>query len=190
MSYGQSLLGEFLSEMMPYNRVENHRPAWLYGLELDFYFPELSLAIEFNGDQHYYDTTSFGSPDRQIINDNKKKILCAKNDINLCSVVASDLEYTRLVGVLKRTSKHRTTINKIIKEAVVKNKEQLSILNKSAIRYRSSLIKSYNSPTARKDGTLVRLTAAISAATTATVFLSKKDEKLSKKLDLNLKNKI
>lgn len=43
MSYGQSLMKEYLQLAMEYPFVENHRPDWLLGLELDFYFPDLKL---------------------------------------------------------------------------------------------------------------------------------------------------
>jgi hypothetical protein len=54
MSQFQDLVGEMLDFWYPGETVyKNYRPPWLFGMELDFYFPELKFAIEVNGSQHY-----------------------------------------------------------------------------------------------------------------------------------------
>jgi hypothetical protein len=53
LSHLQDLTGEALRFWFPNERrFVDHRPAWLFGMELDFYFPDLALAIEVQGRQH------------------------------------------------------------------------------------------------------------------------------------------
>jgi len=55
MSLFQQIVKESLEEIIPNQTIyENYRPDWLYGLELDFYLPNLNLAIEVQGAQHYF----------------------------------------------------------------------------------------------------------------------------------------
>lgn len=58
-SYGESLCRDFLKLSFPEkNAIYNYRPIWLKNpqtnrnLELDIYYPDLKLAVEFNGIQH------------------------------------------------------------------------------------------------------------------------------------------
>ncbi len=58
-SYGEKLCMDLLKMWFPDKVViYNHRPIWLRNsqtgrnLELDIYFPDLNLAVEFNGSQH------------------------------------------------------------------------------------------------------------------------------------------
>jgi hypothetical protein len=91
MSYGQTILKQFIQATIEGEFIENYRPVELCGLELDFYFQKYNFAIEFNGDQHYY-PTSFGLPDKQIKNDKMKYALCMKHNITLITIEAIDLE--------------------------------------------------------------------------------------------------
>ena len=59
ISYGEKLCRELLEMWFFENKVlYNYRPDWLKNpltgknLELDIYYPELKLAVEFNGMQH------------------------------------------------------------------------------------------------------------------------------------------
>lgn len=56
MSYGQSLLKQYLSLILGPDLIEDARPDFLMGLELDIFVPRLRLAFEFQGDQHFVDT--------------------------------------------------------------------------------------------------------------------------------------
>lgn len=46
----KEILDVFLKK---YQKIDNYRPKWLGGLELDRYYPDLKFAIEFQGTQHY-----------------------------------------------------------------------------------------------------------------------------------------
>lgn len=51
--------------------------------ELDFYFPDLNLAIELNGILHFEPIYGHNKLDQIQSNDNKKAFLCNQNQINL-----------------------------------------------------------------------------------------------------------
>jgi hypothetical protein len=54
MSLFQQLIGEELRFWFKDALIlENYRPDWLGGMELDFYLPDFKLAIEVQGNQHY-----------------------------------------------------------------------------------------------------------------------------------------
>lgn len=145
MSYGQDLLREYLELIGKGKYIENFRPDWLNGLELDFYFPGKKLALEFNGDQHYAHT-EFGSPYSQWSRDRLKRELCKKRGIRLAIIDACDLEYTRLIGRIGGN-----------KKMVQMNRKKLRILNKKSKAYRKLLIEKYDSVTARKKGSKIRV---------------------------------
>lgn len=73
------------NEGIPYSYRER-KLIWLEGLELDFFIPELNIAIECQGIQHFEPVEMFGGKDSllyTIKNDEKKKLLCAKNGVKL-----------------------------------------------------------------------------------------------------------
>lgn len=144
MSHGQNLLKGYLETMIKYPFIENHRPDWLEGLELDFYFPDVKVGIEFQGDQHYYHT-SFGSPYKQKMNDKRKHEICRSLGIKLYKIQAIDLEYTKLRSKFKKANK------KFLISLLECDVEQLKTLNKESTSYRKILREFYDSPTtARK----------------------------------------
>lgn len=68
------------------NILYRKRPAFLKGLELDIYMPNLALAIEYQGQQHYKPVKHWGGC--KALNDLKKRdrrkvYLCKKNNIKL-----------------------------------------------------------------------------------------------------------
>ena len=137
-------------------RLENHRPSWLFGMELDFYFPGLNLAVEFNGDQHHHYTDRFGSPRAQMTRDKRKKQICKERGIAMLSLQASDL----IADVLVR--KIRAALGKAGKEVAPSLppaqalKAIIKPLNRKAAEYRAALISKFNSPTARRRGSAAR----------------------------------
>lgn len=148
ISTGESLLREYVSCLFPGAEVKyNFRPRCLEGLELDIYLPAYGLALEFNGDQHYIDTDTFGSCRDQVTRDKRKRYLCKRNNIYLVVIEAIDLEYTKL------RSKIRGTVRGESKKTFMPTKDQdekkMKEINKRATAYRKSLIEKYDSPTAR-----------------------------------------
>lgn len=148
MSYGQELLKRYIDLMSPCKYIENYRPDWLYGMELDFYFPNKKIAIEFNGDQHYV-YTEFGEHLAQARRDAIKAKICKERGIWLRVFDASDLEYTRL----------RSRCKKLFTKESVKNPfivSKLKSLNKECIAYRKTLINHWDSPTAHRNYSKIR----------------------------------
>ena len=45
-------------------------------MELDAYVPDLKLAFEYQGEQHYKDIHTFGQQGNQAARDDEKKELC------------------------------------------------------------------------------------------------------------------
>ena len=61
--------------------LRNDRPPWLGGLELDIHLPELQLAFEHNGEQHYAPVDHFGGPqafEDLVERDRRKMNLCTQ----------------------------------------------------------------------------------------------------------------
>ena len=61
-------------------------PKFLGGLELDFYLPEINLAIECQGRQHYEPVNYFGGIrgfESIIIRDKEKKQICDGNNVEI-----------------------------------------------------------------------------------------------------------
>ena len=55
-------------------------------IELDVYIPEFSIALEYQGEHHYYDIPSFGNIEMYTRRDEEKVRLCKENNIKLIVV--------------------------------------------------------------------------------------------------------
>lgn len=82
---------KFLSDRGYNITIENNkRPKFLLGLELDFYIPQLKIAFEFQGEQHYSYVSDFFRNNndffKRIIDDIQKDYLCKKEGITLVKV--------------------------------------------------------------------------------------------------------
>lgn len=140
MSYGQRLLKAYLQLMLFPPCLENHRPDWLGGLELDFFYPRWSLGIEFQGDQHFVGTVAFGSCAAQKKRDYLKRHLCKGKGITLLRLTADDLQYGKLRSKLRRTGV--TMRPRISRRA----RRKLDLESRD---YRATLVTQFDSPTAR-----------------------------------------
>ena len=138
MSYGQDLCKAYLQRLVPEMAMENHRPDWLHGMELDFYFPSAKVAIEFNGDQHYFATGLSADPMPQKQRDARKKAICKERGITLISLKAIDLVSHKMRFRLKRHFELQPNGN-------------IKGLDHEAKEYRKMLIQKYNSPTAHRN---------------------------------------
>lgn len=80
-------LAQLISKLFPSLRIErNVRLAVLGGLELDLFIRDLSLGIEYNGEQHYKPVEYFGGEAKfaqQIQRDERKRELCRELGIRL-----------------------------------------------------------------------------------------------------------
>jgi hypothetical protein len=88
------LLASLLREVFPDKELQrNRRPPWLDGLELDIFFPELNLAFEYNGEQHYRPVDFFGGQAAFVDltkRDRRKAELCQQNGVKLVVVSYTD----------------------------------------------------------------------------------------------------
>lgn len=151
-SYGQTILKEYMLEIVRTTPVENYRPDWLYGMELDLFWPELGLAVEFQGDQHYLPVFGVDAMRSQQFRDARKKKICWENGVTLIEVEAIHLEYTNLNRRLKVAFRRiaggrwRDLRNPNCR------KHRLRELNKKAIAYRMTLKENFGAPTAYRKG--------------------------------------
>ena len=78
-----------LMQELEKNRIEyifHYHPNFLAGLELDFYIPDVKLAIECQGIQHYSPVDFFGGDDgfeKTVLRDKAKRELCNINNVKL-----------------------------------------------------------------------------------------------------------
>lgn len=64
------------------------------GSELDFYFPQLRLAIELNGIFHYEPIYGADKLEQIQANDQQKSLRCAANGIEFCTIDTSTVTHT------------------------------------------------------------------------------------------------
>lgn len=96
VSIGEDACHRALRELYPQHVFLKKRPAWLKNpetgkrMELDFFNEQLSLAVEYNGRQHYEFTPYFhGTIDnfhKQLQRDKDKVNLCSAEGITLITV--------------------------------------------------------------------------------------------------------
>ena len=90
----EKLVFEYMKSIFPqFEIINNYRPDWLRynrNLELDIYLPELKLAIEVNGVQHYKYTPYFHDNEEDFVKqqerDEFKKKRCEEENIKMISI--------------------------------------------------------------------------------------------------------
>jgi hypothetical protein len=80
--------------------------------ELDFYFPELKLAIELNGILHFEPIYGHKKLEQIQNNDSKKYFLCCQKQINLAIIDSSTCKYLNQSA----KSKYWSIINSVIQK--------------------------------------------------------------------------
>lgn len=135
-SHGQTLTRRYLQILTTAKFVEDYRPPWLFGMEIDFFFPELNIGIEFNGGQHRYYTEKFGDFREQRWRDGRKKALAKEKGVRIIKLEAIDLIFGRLRCKLKPY-------------LPLISKKHAKGLDKEATQYRAALRK-MGCPTAHK----------------------------------------
>jgi hypothetical protein len=89
----ETMLYQIVRHLYPDTPVlRRQHPPWLNGLELDVYLPDLSLAFEYQGQQHYHPVKVWGGAEalRDLqARDAHKAALCAQQGVTLVTI-----EYT------------------------------------------------------------------------------------------------
>ena len=116
MSFIQDLVKKQLSIWFPDKQIiENYRPDWLVGLEIDLYLPELKLAVEVNGLQHYVKIDKFFKTESQfemqLIRDHVKKKILENENIKLISVKQGFNMFKELLFKINYISKSKLKPN-------------------------------------------------------------------------------
>lgn len=87
-------------------RFDNYRPDWLQGLEIDRYYPDIKVGIEFQGIQHYRPTRQSQSSEEQFFDqltrDTQKVQLAQKHGVRLFQIGLADISPERFKGNLKQ----------------------------------------------------------------------------------------
>lgn len=132
MSYIQNLVKEQVKIWFPnYKILENYRPKWMHKLEIDLFIPELNLAIEINGVQHYVNTKKFFKHkylfELQQVRDFLKEFILSKNKVNFIKIkqgrnMISNLK-KHLENTLNLKLKFDDSINKKAKAHWDENKD-------------------------------------------------------------------
>jgi hypothetical protein len=148
-SFGQTLLRQYLARLLPVEMHENFRPPWLDGLELDFWYPTLNVAFEFQGGQHYVPRDG----DRaglhtQRANDRRKRQILESRGVLLIRIDAIHLWASALRGRIKAVANHHL---RTVPLAAIRNSE-FRPLDRQAREYRLALRSRFNCPTAHRRG--------------------------------------
>ncbi len=90
-SKGEQVLYDVIEKLLPSLKIErNQFYSFLDGLQLDIYIPELKLAFEYDGQQHYEHIDFFHNSEDEFIKqqtrDKWKNTLCAKHNITLTRI--------------------------------------------------------------------------------------------------------
>ncbi len=101
-SYGQTLLADYLWALTGQRPTIDAKPEWAQLLELDLFYPQWDLAVEFQGQQHYVPTYGGNALRRQQMADKRKRDLCEANGILLIRLDLVDLRHPQLTDAIFR----------------------------------------------------------------------------------------
>ena len=93
-----ALIKEIFSD---YEVSRHSSPIWLSPMHLDVYVPELSLAVEYQGQQHYKPVEIFGGREgfeKTELRDTIKVKLCQQNEVNLLCIRYDDEEPEKTIA--------------------------------------------------------------------------------------------
>ncbi len=97
----ETMLYYIVSTLYPEKTIlRHHHPAFLNGLELDIYFPNEKIGIEYQGIQHFEPIDHWGGMEslkKSQERDKLKKELCKANQINLIYFLHSEILSDSLV---------------------------------------------------------------------------------------------
>ncbi len=83
----ETLLFKYVVLLFPsYTVLREASPEWLGKQRLDIFLPELNLAIEYQGEQHFKEIKLFGGAEglkKTVERDKLKALLCKKNNVDL-----------------------------------------------------------------------------------------------------------
>lgn len=83
----ETLLFNIIRSIFPNKEIiRHHRPDWLERLELDIFIPDIKIAFEYQGQQHFFAVDAWGGKKALLDlqeRDNRKIVLCKENDIKL-----------------------------------------------------------------------------------------------------------
>lgn len=104
----ETLLFNYINVLFPRYFVEREAsPVWLGNQRLDIFIPELNLAVEYQGQQHFKAVELFGGKEGLVKTkerDKDKLLKCKKNDIDLVYFTYKDNLSEKLVN--KRLKKY------------------------------------------------------------------------------------
>lgn len=131
MSFIQDIAKRYLSIWYPNEEIlENYKPEWLCGLEMDFYLPRFNVAIEIQGLQHYVEIPKFHRNEEdfrlQLIRDFFKQEVLRNEGVTLVKVPQQQ-KFLKTLG-------HRISIA-IPREYSRPPREGLRELNEEYLKY-------------------------------------------------------
>ena len=109
VSHSELLAKQVLDQYLGgFKKIDNVRPDWLDGLEIDRLYPTLGVAIEFQGDQHFRVVPGMHKApadfQKQLHLDTKKSRLIEEKGWKLYSINLYDLDRFRVKNLLKRVA--------------------------------------------------------------------------------------